>query len=153
MRTQWIASILWIAACVGVEHPAAREALQQGPSCLVTTVGGDVQGTDNGASCTFLGVPFAAPPIGDLRWKPPQTAAPWSPSVLAATTPPPSCPTIYTGSPAGSEDCLKLNLWVSDPPPTQPAPVIVWLHAGRFLGSLRQFRVAQRAAAGRGRRA
>ena len=117
MRIQWIASILWIAACVGVEHPVAREALHQGPSCLVTTVGGDVQGADNGASCTFLGVPFAAPPIDALRWTPPQTVAPWSPSVLPATTPPPTCPTIFTGSPAGSEDCLKLNLWVSDPPP------------------------------------
>ena len=139
MRIQWIASILWIAACVGVEHPVAREALHQGPSCLVTTVGGDVQGADNGASCTFLGVPFAAPPIGALRWIPPQPAPPWSPSVLAATTPQPSCPTLFTGSPSGSEDCLKLNLWVSDPPPTQPAPVIVWLHTGGFSAASANF--------------
>lgn len=139
MRTQWIASMLWIAACVGIEHPVAREALHQGPSCLVTTVGGDVQGTDNGASCTFLGVPFAAPPIGALRWTPPQPVPPWSPSVLPATTPLPSCPTLFTGSPSGSEDCLKLNLWVSDPPPTQPAPVIVWLHTGGFSAASANF--------------
>lgn len=139
MRSQWVASILAFAACVGVEHSAAREARQQGRSCLVTTVGGDVEGTDNGASCTFLGVPFAAPPIGDLRWKPPQAAAPWSPSVLAATAPPPTCPTVFTGSPTGVEDCLKLNLWVSDPPPTQPAPVIVWLHTGGFSAASANF--------------
>ena len=139
MRTQWVASILTFAACVGVEHSAAREARQQGPSCLVTTVDGDVQGTDNGASCTFLGVPFAAPPVGALRWKPPQTAVPWSPSVLAATTPSPSCPTVFSGSPSGSEDCLKLNVWVSDPPPTQPAPVIVWLHTGGFSAASANF--------------
>ena len=138
MRTQWVASILTFAACVGVEHSAAREARQQGPSCLVTTVEGDVQGTDNGASCTFLGVPFAAPPVGALRWKPPQAAAP-RPSVLAATTPPPSCSTINTGSPSGSEDCLKLNVWVSDPPPTQPAAVIVWLHTGGFSAASANF--------------
>ena len=138
MRTQWIASILTIAACVGVEHSAAREARQQGPSCLVTTVGGDVQGTDNGASCTFLGVPFAAPPVGELRWKPPQAVAPW-PSVLAANTPPPSCPNVNSGSPSGLEDCLKLNIWVSDPPPTRPAPVIVWLHTGGFSAASANF--------------
>jgi para-nitrobenzyl esterase len=138
MRSQWVASILTLAACVGVEHSAAREARQQGPSCLVTTVGGDVQGTDNGASCTFLGVPFAAPPIGDFRWKPPQVAAPW-PSVLAAKTPPPSCPNVNNGSPSGLEDCLKLNIWVSDPPPTRPAPVIVWLHTGGFSAASANF--------------
>ena len=48
MRTQWITSILMIAACVGVEHSAARETLRQSPQCLVTSVGGDVQGVDLG---------------------------------------------------------------------------------------------------------
>lgn len=139
MRTQWIVSILWIAACVGVGHPAARGASGQGPSCLVTTVGGDVQGADNGASCSFLGVPFARPPIDALRWTPPHPATPWSPSVLAATAPPLSCPTVFTGSPSGSEDCLKLNIWVSDPPPTAPAPVIVWFHTGGFSAASANF--------------
>ena len=139
MRTQWIVSILWIAACVGVGHPAARGASGQGPSCLVTTVGGDVQGADNGASCSFLGVPFARPPIDALRWTPPHPATPWSPSVLAVTAPPLSCPTVFTGSPSGSEDCLKLNIWVSDPPPTAPAPVIVWFHTGGFSAASANF--------------
>jgi len=125
MRTQWVALILSIAACVGVEHSAARGARQPGPSCLVTTVGGDVQGTDNGASCTFMGVPFAAPPVGALRWKPPQTAVPWLPSVLPATAPPPSCPNVFTGSPSGSEDCLKLNVWRPAHDGDAPLPVLV----------------------------
>jgi para-nitrobenzyl esterase len=139
MRTQWIVSVLWIAACVGVEHPVARGATRQGPSCLVTTIAGDVQGVDNGGSCAFLGVPFASPPTGALRWTPPQPAAPWSPSLFPAMTPPLSCPTLFTGAPTGSEDCLKLNLWVSDPPPTQPAPVIVWLHTGGFSAASANF--------------
>jgi para-nitrobenzyl esterase len=67
--------MLWFAACVGVDHSSARE-IRQSPSCLVTTVGGELQGIDNGASCSFLGVPFAAPPVDALRWKPPQAAAP-----------------------------------------------------------------------------
>lgn len=138
MRSQWVASMLLLAACVGVDHSAARE-IRQSASCLVATVGGDLQGIDNGASCSFLGVPFAAPPVGALRWRPPQAAAPWSPSVLPATTPPPSCPNVFTGTPSGSEDCLKLNIWVSDPPPTQPAPVIVWLHTGGFSAASANF--------------
>jgi para-nitrobenzyl esterase len=138
MRSQWVASVLWIAACVGVDHSAAW-GIRQSPSCLVTTVAGDLQGIDNGASCSFLGVPFAAPPVDALRWRPPQAAAPWSPSVLEAKTPPPSCPNVFTGAPSGLEDCLKLNIWVSDPAPTHPAPVIVWLHTGGFSAASANF--------------
>ena len=149
MRTQWVASILIIAACVGVEHSAAREARQQGPSCLVTTVGGDVQGTDNGASCTFLGVPFAAPPVGALRWKPPQTAAPWSVSARGHDT---AAQLFHhqhriavglRGLPEA--ECLGER----SPSHATGAGHRVAPH-GRLLGSLRQLRVPQRATAGRG---
>ena len=47
----------------------------QAPSCRVTTPSGDAQGVDNGTSCAFLGIPFAAPPTGNLRWKRPQRLA------------------------------------------------------------------------------
>ncbi len=105
-------------------------------SCLVTTSRGDVQGVDRGSSCAFLGIPFAAPPVGGLRWKPPQPAAPWAPATLKATATPPSCPHINppgTAETQGSEDCLTLNIWTSDPAPASPAPVIVWIHAGAFI--------------------
>jgi len=106
----------------------------QALSCLVTTTNGDVQGSDLGASCAFLGIPFAAPPIGDLRWKPPQPAAPWAPATLNATGGP-ACSNVNppgSTTTGGSEDCLKLNIWTPDPAPASPAPVLVWIHTGAF---------------------
>ncbi|MET0211563.1 MAG: carboxylesterase family protein, partial [Vicinamibacterales bacterium] len=60
--------------------PTARAA--QG-ACAVTTGAGGVEGLDRGASCEFLGIPYAAPPLGALRWKPPQPAVPWAMSLMA----------------------------------------------------------------------
>src|SRR5262245_34779560 len=77
---------------------SSRELGAQAVSCLVSTTNGDVQGMDLGASCAFRGIPFAAPPIGALRWKPPQPATPWAPATLNATATPPVCPQV---SPAG----------------------------------------------------
>jgi para-nitrobenzyl esterase len=82
-----------------------------------------------------LGIPFAAPPVGSLRWRPPQPATPWAPATLNAVTAFPICPQV---NPAGStttqgnENCLGLNVWTPNPAPTSPAPVIVWLHTGAF---------------------
>ena len=103
-------------------------------SCLVTTVSGAVQGVDLGSSCAFLGIPFAAPPVGNLRWKSPQPAAPWA-ATLNATVASMPCPIVNppgSSSTVGSEDCLKLNVWTPDPAPASPAPVIVWIHTGAF---------------------
>src|SRR5687768_13647948 len=104
-------------------------------SCLVTTPSGDVQGVDNGSSCAFLGIPFAAPPVGELRWKPPHPAAPWGPGTLNANVASMNCPLVNppgSTTTIGSEDCLKLNVWAPDPLPDSPAPVIVWIHTGAF---------------------
>ena len=86
-------------------HPTAA----QSPSCFVATTQGDVQGLDHGASCAFFGIPFAAPPVGSLRWKAPQTAAPWAPDVLLATTAPLTCAqlNVANGLPQGSEEPAK----------------------------------------------
>jgi para-nitrobenzyl esterase len=116
-------------------HAALGEVHAQPVSCLVTTTIGEVLGLDRGNSCAFLGIPYAAPPIGPLRWKPPQAAAPWL-DVFNATTTPATCALLNaTGVPAGSEDCLKLNVWTPDPKPATPAPVIVWLHTGSFVAA------------------
>ncbi len=57
-----------------------------------------------------------------------------------ATTAPFGCPSLNAaGTPGGDEDCLKLNVWVRDPFPTQPAPVIVWLHTGSFVSASANF--------------
>jgi len=132
--------LFMLAVWVATIHISAVEAKAQGSSCYVHTVNGDVQGSDLGGSCAFLGIPFAASTADSNRWKPPQPAAPWA--LINATKPPAPCPQV---SPAGglvpgtTEDCLKLNIWVSDPLPNSPAPVIVWLHTGAFFGASANF--------------
>ena len=134
MTRRFAAAALTIAIASGAVISSSRESSSQAVSCLVTTTSGDVQGTDLGPSCAFLGIPFAAPPLGDLRWRPPQPATPWAPATLNATGGLP-CPNVNppgTATTAGTEDCLKLNIWTPDPAPASPAPVIVWIHTGAF---------------------
>jgi para-nitrobenzyl esterase len=111
----------------------------RGVGCLASTSNGSVQGVDLGSSCAFLGIPFAASTANQNRWKPPQPAAPWAPAILNAITAPPNCASLSAaGAPQGSEDCLKLNVWVRNPVPAD-APVIVWIHTGSFVGASANF--------------
>jgi para-nitrobenzyl esterase len=126
-----------IVATLALGIAASTEVSTQS-ACLVNARQGPIQGQDRGTSCAFLGIPFAAPPVGALRWKPPQAAPTWT-TTRNATTPPPSCPNVNTGTPAGNEDCLKLNVWVADPLPGGSAPVIVWFHTGSFLAASANF--------------
>lgn len=89
----------------------------------------------------WLGVPFAAPPVRELRWKPPQLVRPWS-GVLHAERAAPMClqplrsrkMNHYFGNEAISEDCLYLNIWA--PSQGTKLPVIVWIFGGGFnIGS------------------
>ena len=127
-------------ACAVAGHLTMRVAHTQAASCLVTTGQGDVQGLNAGGSCAFLGIPYASPPVGGLRWKRPQPAVAWSPAVLNANVAPAVCAQLNntTGAPMGSEDCLKLNVWTPNPLPAN-APVIVWLHPGSFVNASANF--------------
>ena len=109
----------------------------QVPSCFAQPGQGPVQGSDLGASCAFRGIPYAAPPTANLRWRPPQAFPTWT-TTFPATAAPANCPNINAGPPAGSEDCLKLNIWVPDPLPVN-APVIVWFHTGSFVAASANF--------------
>lgn len=109
-------------------------------ACVASTPSGSVRGVLRGGGCTYLGIPYAAPLVGDLRWKPPQPKTPWAPAVLSATSPPPTCSLINpptTGQPSGNEDCLMLNIWA----PSRPAraPAIVWFHTGGFQAASANF--------------
>ena len=110
-------------------------------SCLVTTATGDVQGRDQGLSCAFLGVPYAASTAGTNRWKPPQPRASWAPAVVTAITASPQCAQVQqpAGISIGVEDCLFMNIWTRDVEPVTPAPVIVWFHTGAFTGASANF--------------
>ena len=137
MNARFGAAALVVLTVFGVLLFASRETTTQATSCFVTTFMGDVQGVNLGASCAFLGVPFAAPPTGNLRWRPPQPAIPWAPATFNATATSPCAqvnPPASTST-AGSENCLKVNIWTPNPPPTKPAAVIVWIHTGAFMAA------------------
>jgi para-nitrobenzyl esterase len=102
----------------------------------VHTRHGDLQGVTAGAVESFKGVPFAAPPVGDLRWRPPAPPPAWS-GVKTADSFGPICPQQARGRFADapiSEDCLTLNLWrPAGAAPGAKLPVMVWIYGGAFI--------------------
>src|SRR5271168_2608657 len=99
---------------------------------VVGTANGAVGGLANGAVDEFLGIPYAAPPVGALRWQPPQPAASWS-GVRDATQFAPHCPQVAGpfGEASTSEDCLYLNVFT--PTGGGRHPVMVWIHGGALV--------------------
>lgn len=121
MRSTFIAAVL-VAATAVPAHAAGT---------TIRTDAGFVSGSISNAQRSFQGIPFAAPPTGENRWRDPQSVAPWH-GVRTATQPGPRCAQdAGLGSPASDdEDCLYLN--VTTPPHARNRPVLVWLHGGSF---------------------
>ena len=140
MKAMAQAATLAITCAAGMLMSTEVTHTQSG-TCFVGTTVGSIQGLDRGLSCAFLSIPFAAPPVGSLRWTRPQPAAPWAPETLNATVPPLACAQLSaaTGQPTGVEDCLMLNVWTPNPIPASGAPVIVWIHGGGFANASANF--------------
>jgi para-nitrobenzyl esterase len=141
-----------IAGCGGGGTSATRE-----PG-VISTRAGEVRGARTSTGWTYFGLPYAAPPVGAARWRPPGPAPAWS-GVRDATTKGRPCPQGLPGDESigatADENCLSLNLYVPDPPAssgsgraratgasaaqggsaaTAPRPVMVFVHGGGFVG-------------------
>jgi para-nitrobenzyl esterase len=96
-------------------------------ACQVTTDAGVVAGTASGQTCIYKGIPFAASTAGDMRWRSPASATPWS-GVRSATAFGNVCPQLSGTNVIGDEDCLNLNIWA--PQSDGPLAVMVYMHGG-----------------------
>jgi para-nitrobenzyl esterase len=104
---------------------------------VIDVEGGTVHGIVDGSTRVFRGIPFAAPPVGELRWKAPAGVEAWT-DELDASLYGPVCPQpniLGEGYiPGTEEDCLTLNVWTQEPAPTSLLPVMVFIHGGGFTG-------------------
>src|SRR5271165_5122478 len=132
------APLLLLVTCALTGTFACRARAQlpaASPTPSVALESGFLRGTQFSSApneVAFLGVPFASPPIGNLRWKPPQPVIPWQ-STRQATqfgSPCPQLPAKWFPYIGWSEDCLFLNVWTTQLDANPKLPVIVYFHGG-----------------------
>ncbi|MGH9740072.1 MAG: carboxylesterase/lipase family protein [Candidatus Acidiferrales bacterium] len=136
MKSTWMVSMMALALVV-VGPPAMAQIGR------VHVTGGTIAGTAVNGVSEFKGIPFAAPPVGALRWKAPQPVRPWH-GVRQTTAFGPACMQSAFGGGGGpvgpgisvNEDCLYLNVWTPAKTPSEKLPVIAWIYGGGFTGGM-----------------
>jgi para-nitrobenzyl esterase len=117
----------WKAILVSTALLAAVAVSAQPATPIVEITGGKLSGAIQDGQGVFKNIPFAAPPIGDLRWREPQAVGAWS-GTRDGRTFGHAC--MQPSAPDTSEDCLTLNIWTPQWPATSKRAVMVWFHGG-----------------------
>ncbi len=126
--------IIAIAVCLLAGCGGKKASLE-----VIELDSGPISGSLENDVWTYLGIPYAAPPVGKLRWREPQPVKPWK-DVRQCTQFGPACPQPRgpvkeggIGDARASENCLYLNVWTPAKEPREKLPVMVWIHGGGFL--------------------
>ena len=131
MGKAWIGAALTAIAVMCVRPAVAQIG-------IVSVTGGRVEGVTADGVTSFKGIPFAAPPVGDLRWRAPQPVRPWTGIRKADQFGPECMQAVFrrpgAQPPVASEDCLYLNVWTGASSADAHLPVMVWIYGGAFTG-------------------
>ncbi len=131
-RSGILVSALLAATALTSAPVSAHDSGDSGP--VVGTAEGPVRGFTQSGVNIFLGIPYAAPPVGKLRWQPPQPVKKWR-DTYDATEYKSSCPQVtelgaFAGPASVNEDCLYLSVFTSNKRTSAKKPVLVWIHGG-----------------------
>jgi para-nitrobenzyl esterase len=122
--------------CVAVLAAILAAAPLAAWAATARTEAGALRGSDADGISAYVGVAFAAAPVGSLRWREPQPVQPWT-GVRDATAFAPACPQLGVSmpgepNPKTAEDCLYLNVWTPAKRPAEMLPVMIFIHGGGY---------------------